>query len=62
MIADSVVLTLVNNEMLTPADFLTWRDACQLTEGGRRKFFQAYEQRKATAAGGCDKSWQCWQS
>ncbi len=48
VIADSVVLTLVNNEMLTPADFLTWRDACHLTEAGRRAFFQAYEQRKAT--------------
>jgi CRISPR-associated protein Cas1 len=48
VIADSVVLTLVNNEMLTPADFLTWKDAVQLTESGRRAFFQAYEQRKAT--------------
>jgi CRISP-associated protein Cas1 len=48
IIADSVVLTLINNEMLTPADFLVWKDAVQLTEGGRRVFFQAYEQRKAT--------------
>jgi CRISPR-associated protein Cas1 len=48
IIADSVVLTLINNEMLTPADFLVWKDACQLTENGRRIFFQAYEQRKAT--------------
>ncbi len=48
VIADSVVLTLVNNEMLAPDDFLTWREACQLTEAGRRKFFAAYEQRKAT--------------
>lgn len=48
VVADSVVLTLLNNEMLTPADFLTWKDACQLTESGRRTFFQAYEQRKAT--------------
>ncbi len=48
IIADSVVLTLINNEMLTPEDFLVWREACQLTEGGRRKFFQAYEQRRAT--------------
>ena len=47
MIADSVVLTLINNEMLTPDDFLVWREACQLTDG-RRQFFQAYEQRKAT--------------
>jgi CRISPR-associated protein Cas1 len=48
VIADSVVLTLLNNEMLTPDDFLVWREACQLTDTGRRKFFQAYEQRKAT--------------
>jgi CRISPR-associated protein Cas1 len=48
VIADSVVLTLINNEMLTPADFLVWREACQLTDSGRRRFFQAYEQRKAT--------------
>ena len=48
VIADSVVLTLINNEMLTPADFVVWREACQLTDSGRRQFFQAYEQRKAT--------------
>ncbi len=48
VIADSVVLTLINNEMLTPGDFVVWREACQLTESGRRQFFQAYEQRKAT--------------
>lgn len=47
VIADSVVLTLINNRILTPADFLTWRDTCQLTDTGRKKFFQAYEQRKA---------------
>lgn len=48
VIADSVVLTLVNNEMLTPADFLNWRGACHLTDDGRKIFFRAYEQRKAT--------------
>jgi CRISPR-associated protein Cas1 len=48
IIADSVVLTLVNNGSLTPKDFLVWREACQLTEDGRKRFFQAYEQRKAT--------------
>lgn len=48
VIADSVVLTLLNNDMLTHDDFVTWREACQLTEGGRKKFFSAYEQRKAT--------------
>ena len=48
VIADSVVLTLINNGMLRPRDFLAWREACQLTEEGRKRFFQAYEQRKAT--------------
>lgn len=48
VIADSVVLSLINNGMLTAGDFLTWRDACQLTDAGREAFFRAYEQRKAT--------------
>jgi CRISPR-associated protein Cas1 len=48
VVADSVVLTLINNEMLTPDDFLVWREACQLTDAGRKTFFAAYEQRKAT--------------
>jgi len=48
IIADSVVLNLINNGMLTPADFLTWRDACQLNDEGREVFFKAYEQRKST--------------
>jgi CRISP-associated protein Cas1 len=48
VIADSVVLTLINNSMLTHADFLTWRDSCQLTDAGRKTFFEVYEQRKAT--------------
>lgn len=48
VIADSVVLTLVNNESLTKGDFITWRGACNLTEAGRRAFFAAYEKRKAT--------------
>ncbi|HWY86174.1 MAG TPA: CRISPR-associated endonuclease Cas1 [Gemmataceae bacterium] len=48
IIADSVVLTLINNGPLTPKEFLVWREACQLTEDGRKRFFQAYEQRKAT--------------
>ncbi len=48
VIADSVVLTLINNGSVTPKDFLVWREACQLTENGRSRFFQTYEQRKAT--------------
>ena len=48
VIADSVVLTLINTGGVTGQDFLTWRGACQLTDAGRRRFFQAYEQRKST--------------
>lgn len=48
VIADSVVLTLINNGSLTAKEFLTWRESCQLTEEGRSRFFQTYEQRKAT--------------
>ncbi len=48
VIADSVVLTLINNESLTPDDFVMWRDACNLTDAGRKAFFAAYELRKAT--------------
>jgi CRISPR-associated protein Cas1 len=48
VIADSVALTLINTGSLAPRDFLVWREACQLTEDGRKRFFQAYEQRKAT--------------
>jgi CRISPR-associated protein Cas1 len=48
VIADSVVLSLINNGMVVESDFLTWRDACQLTDAGRAGFFKAYEQRKAT--------------
>jgi CRISP-associated protein Cas1 len=48
IIADSVVLTLVNNGLVAANHFVTWRDAVQLTEEGRIRFFQTYEQRKAT--------------
>ena len=48
VIADSVVLSLVNNAVLSDRDFLIWRESCQLTTDGRKKFFEAYEHRKAT--------------
>ena len=48
VIADSVVLGLINNGSVATSDFLTWREACQLTAEGRKAFFEAYEQRKAT--------------
>lgn len=48
IIADSVALTLINTGSLAPQDFLIWRESCHLTDEGRKRFFQAYEQRKAT--------------
>lgn len=48
IVADSVVLTLINTGGLTPQDFLVWRECCHLTDDGRKRFFQTYEQRKAT--------------
>lgn len=48
IIADSVVLTLMNTGLMTAKDFVVWRESCQLTERGRTQFFRAYEQRKAT--------------
>jgi len=48
IIADSVVLTLINNETLAAKDFLIWRESCQLTDDGRKRFFETYEQRKST--------------
>ena len=46
--ADSVVLPLVNNGMLSASDFIAWNGACQLTSAGRRTFFETYERRKLT--------------
>jgi CRISP-associated protein Cas1 len=48
VIADSVALTLVNNGMLSTADFIAWNGACQLTDAGRRTFLETYERRKST--------------
>jgi CRISPR-associated protein Cas1 len=47
IIADSVVLTLVNNRMLAAGDFVRGRQSCNLTDEGRKTFFEAYEKRKA---------------
>ncbi len=47
ILGDSVVLTLVNNRMLSEGDFVRGRQSCNLTDAGRRTFFAAYEKRKA---------------
>jgi CRISPR-associated protein Cas1 len=45
LIADSTVLTLLNNHMLAPSDFVQAGNSCNLTPGGRKIFFHAYERR-----------------
>jgi CRISPR-associated protein Cas1 len=45
LVADSVVLTLINNGMLRESDFVRAGDAVSLSAGGRKAFFMAYEKR-----------------
>jgi len=45
LIAESAVLTAINNRMVTPDDFVAAGHAVNLTPAGRKKFFLAYEQR-----------------
>lgn len=48
LIADSVVVGVLNNGEITPGDFETRNDACWLTLQGRRKLIKAYERRMET--------------
>lgn len=48
LIADSVTLTLLNNEMLHPSDFIRRGPACALTDNGRRTVIEGYEARMQT--------------
>ena len=43
-----MVLTLVNNGMLSAANFITWNGACQLGDAGCRTFLETYERRNST--------------
>ena len=45
LIAESVVLQLVNNGEVCPSDFVAKGAGVALTDTGRRSFFQAYERR-----------------
>ncbi len=45
LIADSVVLTLINNGMLAESDFIRAGDSVSLSPNGRKTFFMAYEKR-----------------
>lgn len=48
LIADSVVLTLVNNAMVGESDFIRRGSACALRDGPRRRVIEAYEERLET--------------
>jgi CRISPR-associated protein Cas1 len=48
IIADSVVLWVVNNGMVSPSDFVRRGPAVALNPDARRKFIQAYEKRLDT--------------
>ena len=48
LIADSTVLTLINNGQITPADFVRRAGAVALTEPGRRAVLAAFERRMDT--------------
>ena len=45
LVAESSVLTAINNRMVTPEDFVAAGQAVNLTPAGRKKFILAYEQR-----------------
>jgi CRISPR-associated endonuclease Cas1/CRISPR-associated protein Cas4 len=45
LIADSVVLTLINNGEIRPADFISGLGGVALTQGGRMQMLSAYERR-----------------
>ena len=45
LIADSVAVTLINNRMLDESHFVRAGNAANLTERGRKIFFEAYESR-----------------
>lgn len=48
LIADSAVLSAINNRMVTRRDFVVAGDSVALTPAGRKAFFRAYEQRMDT--------------
>jgi CRISPR-associated protein Cas1 len=45
LIADSVAVTLINNRMLDESHFVRAGNAANLTDRGRKIFFEAYESR-----------------
>lgn len=48
LVAESAVLSVINNRMVQLDDFVSAGDAVNLTPAGRKKFFLAYEQRMSS--------------
>ena len=48
LVADSVVISLINNGEIRPGDFITRAGAVALTDSGRRRVLEAYERRLDT--------------
>ncbi|MBI2569085.1 MAG: CRISPR-associated endonuclease Cas1 [Candidatus Schekmanbacteria bacterium] len=48
VVADSVVLTAINNGEVTPASFVRAANGCNLTQSGRKAFLGTYERRMDT--------------
>ncbi len=48
LVAESAVLSAINNRMVQLDDFVSAGDAVNLTPAGRKKFFMAYEQRMSS--------------
>ncbi len=48
LVVDSTVLTLINNRMVGLRDFVRVGDACEMRDGARRRFLEAYERRLQT--------------
>jgi len=45
LVAESSVLSCINNRMVSEGDFVQAGQAVNLTAAGRKRFFQTYEQR-----------------
>ncbi len=45
VIADSVVISAINNGVLGPADFIVHTTGCTMTDSGRKRFIQVFERR-----------------
>ncbi len=48
LIAESTVLTSINNRVITDRDFVRAGQAVNLSAAGRKRFFQMYEQRMSS--------------